>query len=395
MLTRLHVRGYKALQDLSATFAPLTVVAGPNGCGKSSMLEAITMVRDFVTHQETARDAHPFEELRSRREGASAAIAAELRIRLGEHDQDKIRAALDKLPAASGSRLPPTHRYDGDTETRTGVHGLRAWLEYGPGELSVAAKIVPAFPGNEVQQEIVDSCLGQIRMLELDVSVLGRPSYLPETIPRMSSDGSGLATVLSWLQGEQYEKFEEIQEQLRKFVPEVERIRTRRAPVNFIESRPVTVGRDEAGQDIRETRPYLQEVIGSQIVFDFDYAKGIPAHHVSDGTLRLLGLLTVVLTDDVSVLLLDDVDQGLHPRAQEQLSEYLRSVALSGIQVIATTHSSDMLRHLDYEEIRTMGMTSKGARMGRLADHPQFAAKRNEMHPGEFWMSFGEDWLEP
>lgn len=38
MLTRLHVRNFKSLRDLEVRFGQLTVLVGPHGCGKSSVL---------------------------------------------------------------------------------------------------------------------------------------------------------------------------------------------------------------------------------------------------------------------------------------------------------------------------------------------------------------------
>ena len=71
------MRGYKALETLTATFEPLTVVAGPNGCGKTSLLDSILMVRDFVMEDASkARATHPFEEVRSNGGKPAAAIGA-------------------------------------------------------------------------------------------------------------------------------------------------------------------------------------------------------------------------------------------------------------------------------------------------------------------------------
>ena len=41
MLTRLRVQNFKNLRDVEVYFGPLTVMAGPNGVGKSNLLDAI------------------------------------------------------------------------------------------------------------------------------------------------------------------------------------------------------------------------------------------------------------------------------------------------------------------------------------------------------------------
>jgi len=44
MLTRLRVQNFKNLRDVEVYFGPLTVIAGPNGVGKSNLLDAIQFI---------------------------------------------------------------------------------------------------------------------------------------------------------------------------------------------------------------------------------------------------------------------------------------------------------------------------------------------------------------
>lgn len=46
MLKRLQVRDFKSLRDLEVEFGRLTVLVGANGCGKSSVLQAVEAVRN-------------------------------------------------------------------------------------------------------------------------------------------------------------------------------------------------------------------------------------------------------------------------------------------------------------------------------------------------------------
>jgi energy-coupling factor transporter ATP-binding protein EcfA2 len=65
-----------------------------------------------------------------------------------------------------------------------------------------------------------------------------------------------------------------------------------------------------------------------------------PLSEVSDGTRLILAILTLVnLESPPPVLLLEDIDRGLHPRLYEQLVDFLRSLAAEGrTQILATTH---------------------------------------------------------
>ncbi|MGL4743861.1 MAG: AAA family ATPase [Dermatophilaceae bacterium] len=55
MLTRLEVRGFKNLREMSVDFGPFTCIAGPNGIGKSNVFDAIQFLSVLAT--ETFVDA--------------------------------------------------------------------------------------------------------------------------------------------------------------------------------------------------------------------------------------------------------------------------------------------------------------------------------------------------
>jgi len=258
----------------------------------------------------------------------------------------------------------------------------------------ISTNLTPRVEGLRNELSLAQSLLKPVRLLGLDIKVISQPSYSREIVPHIGQDGAGLATVLSWLQGERYETFDEIQSCLRDFVPEIDRIRFRRAPIFITDSHDVPVALDEGGKTIFASRSSRREEIGNEILIDFRHARGVPAKHVSEGTLLLLGLLTVVLAEDVSVLLLDDIDRALHPKAQQQLIAYLRRLTQRSVQVIGTTHSPYLVLHLEYEEVRAMTMSDAGgALIGKLTEHPEYPRWHEHMSTSEFWTVFGEEWL--
>ena len=136
---------------------------------------------------------------------------------------------------------------------------------------------------------------------------------------------------------------------------------------------------------------------GDAILFDFQNANNVSAHTASEGTLMLLGLLTVLLgPSHPEILLLDDIEHGLHPLAQKALLEVLAKVMdrFPNLQVLASAHSPYLLDGLKPEQVRLMTIGPDGYSVcGKLIDHPQFEKWKNEMAPGELWSLFGEKWI--
>jgi len=107
--------------------------------------------------------------------------------------------------------------------------------------------------------------------------------------------------------------------------------------------------------------------------------KRISARSLSDGTLRFLGILLALRTAEPgSVILMEEVDTGLHPTRIRLLLEYLETVTREReIQVIATTHSPVILQWLSPEVLRSTLVFGRvpereGTMVRRLGDLPHF-----------------------
>ena len=123
----------------------------------------------------------------------------------------------------------------------------------------------------------------------------------------------------------------------------------------------------------------------------------LPASQVSEGTLLVLGLLAALYAPGrPSLILLDDLDRGLHPKAQKDLIGLLRGLLETNaeLQLLAATHSPYMLDSMTTSEVRMTVLRDDGTTVcAPLASHPKFEKWKNEMAPGEMWSLFGEKWL--
>jgi len=76
-----------------------------------------------------------------------------------------------------------------------------------------------------------------------------------------------------------------------------------------------------------------------------EVAKPVPLGSLGDGALRLLTIAVALATSDGGVLLLDEIDTGLHYSVQPDLWRMVCQTARDlNVQVFATTHSYDCVR---------------------------------------------------
>jgi len=187
------------------------------------------------------------------------------------------------------------------------------------------------------------------------------------------------------------DRFDELSESFRKMVPFVTRIRVRPTLVKKRETRVVTVNRKDV--------PYEEEreFSGHELLFDLRSGKGIPASVVSEGTLLLLTLLTIFHTTDAPrLVLIDDVEQALHPWAQRALVEHFRELqrVRPSLQMILTTHSPYIVDELSPEEVWMIAESGDGGSAARcFADHPDIDRAKDILTTGEFWSAQNDEWI--
>jgi len=138
------------------------------------------------------------------------------------------------------------------------------------------------------------------------------------------------------------------------------------------------------------------KVVGDELLFDTIDGRGIPGANQSDGTLLALGVLSALSPpNQAKVVLLDDLETGVHPAAQRHLIRVLRKLLEvdADLQIIATTHSPYILDELDPEEVWVLGRSSEGlVGAQRLADHAKAEDALRVLTTGELWSVEGEDW---
>ncbi len=209
--------------------------------------------------------------------------------------------------------------------------------------------------------------------------------------PVLGEDGSGLASVVAHLMTADPDSFARLLQHFQAIIPAVQRVRATREKVVRVRKKTVSIdGRDVVYDE-------ADEVNGDALRFDMASKRDLPASEISEGTLIVLTILTAIFQSRrPQLLLIDDLECGLHPSAQETLVRQLRQIqdCFPELQVIATTHSPYILNECSPEEIILMSSDDNGFCVAkRLIEHPKWKRMQEILTPGEFWSSEGERWV--
>ena len=159
----------------------------------------------------------------------------------------------------------------------------------------------------------------------------------PDAGEFLRRDGSNLASVISRLAEDRPAVKDRIQEYLAQIVPEI--VDFQRVPVGH-----------------HETLEFRQRVTGSEHPWRFF------AGSMSDGTLRTLGILVAAMQlvgrqEPIRLVGIEEPETALHPAAAGALMDALREAAQS-TQVVATTHSPDLLDRFDPDSDTLLAVVS-------------------------------------
>ncbi len=380
MLKRLRIKGYKSLTDLEVELEPLTVLFGPNAAGKSNFLDALQLLSKLGTSR-TLKDAFespyrgtPLESFRIGQKGIKGLVeqerlgfSIEADLRLSDTVIDAVdRQIRDMRRAVSPkpSTLPPPPSQDaGKQLPRVRERDLRYRIEIEmlpkSGVLRVADEYLAALnsqgeptgkrkpfferKGDKIHLRLEGQAHPTYFDRFLDHSILSMPHYPPhyphlvaarseleswlffyfEPRERMRAAnpvkevrhiglmGEDLAAFLNTVKADSPKQFRAIEKALHTLMPNID-------------------GIEVDVSDLGEVELRLKEG-----------GVAIPARVLSEGTLRMLGLLAVTGADEHPALVgFEEPENGVHPRRIQLIAELLKTrESLRQSQYIVTTHS--------------------------------------------------------
>jgi predicted ATPase len=119
------------------------------------------------------------------------------------------------------------------------------------------------------------------------------------SITHIDFDGYGLASTIAHLMTFERDRFDQLESVLKSISPGVKRIRVRR-----IQTTRKSIKPHSSGSLTNE------KVLADEIVLDMRSGDALPAQAISEGTLIVLGLLTVLVGPDrPNLVLIDELSQ--------------------------------------------------------------------------------------
>ena len=387
-LTYLRIKNYRALRDVEfRDLTPLTVLIGPNGSGKSTVLDALDFLAEIMKGNliQAWEKRNRFAGVRTR--GSENDIIFEIIVRLSNRDiryyvsiggsEELVRITDEALSVRVGeTNLRIFYKKENpkrDKETRV----VRHLNEYAT-DLSnkYQAATLDSFPYLFFQEkpqakkvsklaaeldDVANSLTGAVtsyRYIHLtDDHLKGYSDVGPRE--KLSPNGDNLPNVLYYLHTRHPETLAKITAQMRRWVPALADIVT------------------EITSDERLLLRFR----------DAPFEKPLPAQYMSDGTMRLAALLTLLYEPDATGLLgIEEPENELHPQLLAYLAEELIAAAEQR-QLLIATHSPALLNALEPAQVWVLHRGADGyTQATRTADLPGISAMVEEGTPlGYLW----------
>jgi predicted ATPase len=319
MIDSIRLINFRAFRDVTIPLKPLTMLVGPNGVGKSSVLEAI---RQCSSGREGGNDIWFFNERLVSKTGPSDDIAIEI----------VVDGTLARWSVSIGT-----------DEKRT---------------------LTPRFPRG------TDNIL-ICRLFRFAIHQLRAPWPADQPAEILGESGEGLAGRILRLKNSDDERpFEELHR-------------------TFLETFP----------QFSKLVPKLTDDAPSRMVLSFVRKEGfpLPVDKVGEGTLFALAILVAAIESKPGVILIDDIEHGLHPHAQLQVVAALQAILdrRPELQIIATTHSPSMIDALDGDQVILLAQdpVTGETKAAPVSRHPRYDEFKETLTPADFWSNDHEEWV--
>lgn len=368
MIRRIFIDGYKSLSGLDVRLRPLSVLFGPNAAGKSNFLDAIQLLSRMVTsptlkhafdppHRGVPLESFTFGEqgIAGHLDHERLGFAMEVDVELSEATVEAVERQIADMrrghgvEGAKGRHIKEKllrYRVEVEILPKSGIlrvrdESLRALKA--DGAAKVSRKPFLEREGGRLTLRMEGQSHPTYHDIGLDHTLVSRPHYPPhyphliafrqelagwycfyfEPRERMRAGnpvkevrhiglmGEELAAFLNTLKALEPRQFKAVERAVTTLIPRIEGVSVEPNKLGEVELNVIEQGLP------------------------------MPARLVSEGTLRMLGLLAVGGAKEPPTLVaFEEPENGIHPRRLELIARFLETKTEGGrTQFIVTTHS--------------------------------------------------------
>ena len=344
---RIGIQGFKRLLDISLDMRPMMVMIGANGSGKTSFMDALSLVAASAEGGLNRRlnDMGGAAEILTRERSEKMSFSADMEVPGHNPLEYRMSVAVQGQTYSvsqesltqvrtSGFAQPFKHiesvykdiRYFDSDEN----HLIRPNWEFNHFESSLSQ--VPKLFREAEDLRRTLSAVTQYHMLDVGPRA---PVKLPQQLRPVElpgENGENLVPFLFNLRETDQDKYEAIEDALRVAFPGFDSL-------NF---------------------PIAAAGMISMTWKDKAFRSPIYIHQLSEGTLRFLWLASLLQSPGLSTItMIDEPEVSLHPELLSLLAELLRE-ASHRTQIIVATHSDRLIRFLEAGEVVAMDVGEDG-----------------------------------
>lgn len=360
----LRARNYRSLADITVELGPITTLIGRNGTGKSNVVDAIRFVRDALVRglEAAVSERGGIRNIRHRSTGESGEI--EIQLTFQGKTWNGIYGFVLKSERNENFRVKSETCVYNQGEGRSGKYivengkwiqaeGLFDWGERPPAQIEQTGLYLPLL----FFQPALIAFLRKMGFYSITPGHLRAPQR-PAKDDQLDEKGENLYSILRALKHD-------------------------RASNDILQAlREVTEGITD----------YSIKSAGGFLVAQLRHGDNGTLFNLeqeSDGTLRMLGILTAIYQPEPKTLLaIEEPEQMLHPGALAVLSDVFNE-ASTRFQVLLTTHSPELLYSLPVESFRVVEIEDQITKIGPLAHRQREVIAKKLFSPGELMLIEG------
>ncbi|GBE29791.1 recombination protein F [bacterium BMS3Bbin04] len=385
-ITHLSVNNYKSLRWISITPGEMTALVGANAAGKTNITDCIDFLSEIygegleaavakkggyenISFRRVRRSRSPIELSISAQfdiedsintflgeepgpvtlehtfsfKAISTSIKAEYRviteeiklwashnkedkaiIQLKRNSDGKVELSVDK----NSKHVPSPLKPDNDEYF---MLMIKQFEKVSSSELLLARHFLWMFPFSYVLQE-----LSNIRVFQIN-PIRSRQDGVPTPRAELERYGTNLPTVIDTMKRTEKKQWTTIMNAMRTIVPNLESI-----DVAYAMNKLLVLQFREKG-----------------------FGRAWSANEISDGTLQTLALLVAIYDQRISMLILEEIENSIHPWIIRHILDACRE-ASQNKQIIITTHSPVVMNCMKPEEIWVVWRQNGGSNVSPL-----------------------------